>query len=147
MRPNHEYRKKTASKWHGAAVGFDSWHRRWYEHEIFIVSCTDNEYMYENYIATKKLMTNMTEKRRGEWLTERLLLGFMDLRRPRVSRHSTSVLFNYVMIYWPGFKFGRSKLYPRNKNLGNLAWGVKNGWNISVCRPVAHRINREWLRL
>ena len=46
-------------------------------------------YMYGNNIATKKLKTNMAKKRKRDWMAKWLmLLGFMDLRRPRVSQRS-----------------------------------------------------------
>ena len=48
------------------------------------------------YVATKELMMNMTKKRRGDWLASRLVLGLMDLRRPKASRCSTLVLFSNV---------------------------------------------------
>ena len=62
------------------------WHRRGYENKRFIASCADKEYMYGNYISTKKLKTIMTAKREGDWLVKWLMLGFMNLGRPTVSR-------------------------------------------------------------
>ena len=48
------------------AVGFNSWNQRDYEYRVFIAPRTYKEYMYGNYIATKKQMTNVTKKQRSD---------------------------------------------------------------------------------
>ena len=83
---NHEYKKQPTSDF-----GLGSWYRRGYAHEIFFGSCTDKEYT-ETTLQKERLMTNMTKKGRGDWLAKWLIiLRFMDLGRPMVSRRSTSV--------------------------------------------------------
>ena len=47
-------------------------------------------------------MTNVTKKQRGDWLAKWLMLGFMDLRWPRVCWHSMSVLdFAHCVLFGP----------------------------------------------
>ena len=74
----------------------ENWHRRGCEYEIFIASHIDKEYLYENYIATKILMKNMTKKQRGDWLAKWLMLGFMDVMWPRVSRLNVGLVVSEI---------------------------------------------------
>ena len=56
-------------------------------------------YMYGNYIAITKLITNMTKKRKRDWLAKWLVLGFTDYRRREFLGFRHRVLYAYVFAY------------------------------------------------
>ena len=43
-------------------------------------------------------MTNMSKKQRGDWLAKWLMLGFMDVMWPRVSRLNVGLVVSEIFV-------------------------------------------------
>ena len=66
------------------------------ETDLMFLKRETSIYMYGNYIATTKFITNMTKKRKRDWLAKWLLLGFTDYRRRELLGFRHRVLNNQI---------------------------------------------------
>ena len=127
MRLNHKY-QETANKYYW--IWQLALERLWIRNLYCFVGTT---------LQQRKLMMNITKKWRDDWLAKWLImLGSTDLRQPRVSRHSTSVLFvlqvylycvaprNEPIIYLDMNAFVDYEILIRYTILNQLKWFNQN---------------------